>query len=63
MALQASLGLLGGVIGPVLFGGILDVVGGEYRWVFAFSTLGVLAAIAIVGLRRVGALAYSRPAE
>lgn len=60
MALQASVGLLGGVIGPVLFGGILDVAGGEYRWVFAFSTLGVLAVIAIVGLRRVGALAYSR---
>lgn len=60
MALQASVGLLGGVIGPVLFGGILDVAGGEYRWVFAFSTLGVLAAIAIVGLQRVGALAYSR---
>ena len=63
MALQASLGLLGGVIGPVLFGGILDVTGGEYRWVFAFSTLGALAAIAIVGLRRVGASAYSRPRE
>ena len=60
MALQASLGLLGGVIGPVLFGGILDVAGGEYRWVFAFSTLGILAAIAIVGLRRVGAAAFSR---
>ena len=60
MALQASLGLLGGVIGPVLFGGILDVTGGDYRWVFAFSTLGVLAVIAIVGLRRVGAMAYLR---
>ena len=60
MALQASLGLFGGVIGPVLFGGILDVAGGEYRWVFAFSTLGVLAAIAIVGLRRVGSLAFAR---
>ena len=60
MALQASLGLFGGVIGPVLFGGILDVAGGDYRWVFAFSTLGVLAAIAIFGLRRVGAVAYSR---
>ena len=63
MALQASLGLLGGVIGPVLFGGILDVTGGEYRWVFAFSMLGGLAAIAIVGLRSVGASAYSRPRE
>ena len=60
MALQASLGLLGGVIGPVLFGGILDVAGGEYKWVFAFSTLGVLAAIAIVGLRRVGAVTNFR---
>ena len=63
MALQASLGLFGGVIGPVLFGGILDVAGGEYRWVFAFSTLGVLAAIAIVGLRRVGTLAFARSVE
>lgn len=61
MALQASLGLLGGVIGPVLFGGILDVTGGEYKWVFAFSTLGVLAAIAIVGLRRVGSVPNFRP--
>ena len=60
MALQASLGLLGGVIGPVLFGGILDVTGGELKWVFAFSTLGVLAAIAIVGLRRVGSVTYFR---
>ena len=63
MALQASLGLLGGVIGPVLFGGILDVTGGDYRWVFAFSTLGVLAVIAIVGLRRVGAMAYLRASQ
>ena len=63
MALQASLGLFGGVIGPVLFGGILDVAAGEYRWVFAFSTLGVLAAIAIVGLRRVGSLAFARSVE
>ena len=36
MALQASLGLLGGVIGPVLFGGILDASVSEYRWVFRF---------------------------
>ncbi len=64
MALQASLGLLGGVIGPVLFGGILDVAGGEYKWVFAFSTLGVLAAIAIVGLRRVGSVTnFRRPGQ
>ena len=64
MALQASLGLLGGVIGPVLFGGILDVTGGEYKWVFAFSTLGVLAAIAIVGLRRVGSVPnFRRPGQ
>ena len=63
MALQASLGLLGGVIGPVLFGGILDASVGEYRWVFAFSTLGILAAIGIVGLRRVGSPTDSRLLE
>lgn len=63
MALQASLGLLGGVIGPVLFGAILDAPVDNYRWVLAFSTLGVLAAIAIVGLRRVGPLTDSRLLE
>ncbi len=54
MALQASLGLFGGVMGPILFGGILDAGGGDYGWVFAFSALGALAAVAIVGLRRIG---------
>ena len=50
MALQASLGLVGGVAGPVLFGGILDASAGEHGWAFAFTTLGVLAAVAIAAL-------------
>lgn len=53
LALQASLGLVGGVLGPIMFGGILDVMTGDYQWVFAFSALGCLAAVAIVGLQRI----------
>lgn len=63
MAFQASLGLVGGVVGPVLFGGILDVSGDEYRWVFAFSTLGILAIVAIIGLRSLRPPPNSRPLE
>ncbi len=60
MALQASLGLLGGVIGPILFGGILDLSSGSYQWAFAFSALSVLATIAIVGLLRLRSMPEAR---
>jgi MFS family permease len=59
MALQASLGLLGGVIGPILFGGILDLSSNNYEWVFAFTALGILAVVAIIGLRRLRSLPNS----
>ena len=59
MAVQASLGLLGGVVGPVAFGGILDVVPTTYRWGLAFSALGIVAVVAIAGLQRLRSLPES----
>ncbi|MDP6064448.1 MAG: MFS transporter [SAR202 cluster bacterium] len=52
MALQASLGLVGGILGPILFGGILDLASEAQRWGFGFSSLGVVALVAIAGLQR-----------
>jgi MFS family permease len=60
MALQASLGLIGGVVGPILFGGILDLAPEAHRWGFGFSSLGVLALVAIAGLQRLRYLPQSR---
>lgn len=60
MAMQASLGLMGGVVGPIAFGGILDVSPEAYRWVVSYSALGLLAIIAISGLQRLRALPQSR---
>ena len=67
MAVQASLGLLGGVLGPIAFGGILDIVPETYRWGLAFSALGIVAVVAIAGLQRLrsmpesGAVTRGRP--
>ena len=60
MAVQSSIGFMGGVIGPILFGGILDVSPEAARWGIAFSALGVLALVAIAGLQRLRTLPESR---
>ena len=52
MAMQAFLGMMGGVAGPIVFGGILDVSPEAYRWGVAFSALGLVALVAIGGLQR-----------
>ncbi len=52
MAVQASVGLLGGVAGPIMFGGILDLAPAGVEWPAAFSSLGVVAVIAVVGMQR-----------
>ena len=54
MAAQAFLGFMGGVVGPIIFGGVLDIVGGALRWPLGFSFLGLLSVVAIFGLTRVG---------
>ena len=53
MAIQASIGLLGGVVGPILFGGILDISPNGLAWPIAFSSLGLLAIVAICGMQRI----------
>ena len=63
LALQASLGLVGGVIGPIMFGGILDIVTGKYQWAFAFSALGSLAVVAIIGLQSIRSMQDARMYE
>ena len=56
MAAQAFLGFGGGVLGPIVFGGVLDIFEGTLRWPLAFSLLGLLSIVAIVGLTRVGTM-------
>ena len=56
MALQAFLGFMGGVIGPIVVGGILDVSPESLKWGLSFSFLGALSLLAIFGLTRVRSL-------
>jgi MFS family permease len=60
MAFQASLGLMGGVVGPIAFGAILDVSPEAYRWVVSYSALGLLAIVAVAGLQRLRTLPQAR---
>lgn len=57
MAVQSFLGFMGGVVGPILFGGVLDLVPPPYQWGVGFSCIGALALVAIAGLLRLRALA------
>ena len=50
MAVQAFTGFLGGVIGPVLVGLVLDVTDDSFRW--GFSSMGVIAVVAVGALLR-----------
>ena len=52
MAVQASVGLIGGAAGPVMFGGILDLAPADMEWPAAFSSLGALAIVAIAAMQR-----------
>ena len=61
MAVQASVGLIGGAVGPVMFGGILDLVPADLEWPVAFSSLGVLAIVVIVAMQRLRRLPRRGP--
>ena len=52
MAVQASVGLVGGVAGPIMFGGILDLSPASVEWPAGFSSLGALAVVAVAGMQR-----------
>ncbi len=59
MAVQAFMGFMGGVVGPIVVGGILDVSNESFRW--GFSVVGLLAVVAVSGLLRVPSISVSRP--
>ena len=50
MAVQAFAGLVGGVVGPVLMGLVLDFTDDSFRW--GFSSMGVIAIVAVGALLR-----------
>ena len=56
MAVQAFLGFMGGVVGPIVMGAILDLSPESIRWQVGFSFLGLLAVMAVAGLLRLRAL-------
>lgn len=54
MAVQSFLGFMGGVVGPILAGGVLDLAPASIEWGAAFSTTGVIAVLAVLALARAG---------
>ena len=52
MAVHSFVGFMGGVIGPILAGAILDVSPESLKWGLTFSATGLLAVAAILALRR-----------
>jgi MFS family permease len=56
MALQAFLGFMGGVVGPILVGGVLDIFPENLEWKMGFSAVGMMAVVSIPVLLRAGNL-------
>jgi len=52
LALHSFLGFMGGVVGPIAVGRILDISPETIKWGIAFSFTGILAIIAVAGLLR-----------
>jgi len=51
-AMQAFIGFMGGVVGPIILGGVLDLAPESIRWGLGFSLLGALAVLAVAVLSR-----------
>lgn len=62
MAVQAFIGFAGGVAGPIIVGGILDLVPEDIAWGVGFSFLGVMALIAAGLFIRFNAMTRRTPA-
>jgi len=54
LAVHSFVGFSGGVVGPILIGGILDVSPESFKWGIGFSLLSLPAIIAVVALLRLG---------
>jgi MFS family permease len=58
IAVHSLVGFIGGFLGPLGFGWVLDIAGGDrsaHAWAFAFASLGAVAALgplALWGLNR-----------
>ena len=55
MAVQAFLGFMGGVVGPIFIGGILDLVPNDLQWRVGFTAVAFLSIPAVAtlyGIRR-----------
>ena len=50
MALQAFLGFMGGVLGPVFVGAILDVAPSALRWGVSFTGVALVSVVAVAFL-------------
>lgn len=53
MAIHSFIGFMGGVVGPIVVGGVLDLLPESVRWGIGFSFVGLLALVAVAGLMRV----------
>ena len=52
MAVQAFLGFMGGTLGPIFIGGILDIFKGRLAWGVGFSGIALLSVVAVWFLSR-----------
>ena len=52
MAMQSFSGFMGGVVGPIIVGGVLDVAPEGMKWGAAFSATGLLSVAAVLALLR-----------
>ena len=51
MAVHSFVGFMGGVVGPILAGAVLDLSPESVKWGLTFSATGMLAIVAIVAMR------------
>ena len=61
MALQAFFGFMGGVVGPIYMGAILDFAPESARWTIGFGGAGALSVIALIALAPVRRTERERP--
>ncbi|MYE53599.1 MAG: MFS transporter [Chloroflexi bacterium] len=58
MAVHSFVGFMGGVIGPIVAGAILDVSPESLKWGLTFSTTGLLAIAAILAMRGIWRVSF-----
>ena len=50
MAVQAFVGFMGGVAGPIFIGAVLDLVPASLQWGVGFSAVALLSVVAVLTL-------------